>query len=390
MDLTPYYIDARNAITQPDRMVFVSQYFRRHWMPALGPLGTAVVIHLRGACYHNRKSGETRDTVQVSQREIAAGCGCSVPTLKREIERNLALRRFVAVSQEWERDPATGRVRQVENNYKVAMDDPLTEADEVRLTRMVEERVALEKAQPTGKQIRRGGTERSGTTAHSSAASSSGIEPARKEGSNAVHTASSNAVSPETGARRRHPSPVAQNELLRPVAHFESPPIQNELPSEESLLKTTEEQTLNVDSGFAYASKGGKTQPPPSVFAAPLEAEAASIVEELRDWGSERRHRQLLSVCQEHGLSDLPRQALHVTRERLAREGRRGPVKSAGAYYQTVLITLLQDRQVFVPKASDSADMRAELGLPRDATQEQVLAALRASMSSDSLPPEGD
>lgn len=63
MDITPFYIDARNAITQPEKMVFLSQYFRRHWMPALGPLGTAIVIYLRGACYHNRKSGETRDTV---------------------------------------------------------------------------------------------------------------------------------------------------------------------------------------------------------------------------------------------------------------------------------------------------------------------------------------
>ena len=61
MDISPHYIDARNAITQPDKMVFLSQYFRRSWMPALGPLGTAVVIYLRGACYHNRKSGETRD-----------------------------------------------------------------------------------------------------------------------------------------------------------------------------------------------------------------------------------------------------------------------------------------------------------------------------------------
>src|SRR5665213_2642983 len=117
MDITPYYIDARNAITQPEKMVFLSQYFRRHWMPVLGPIGTVLVLFLRGECYHNRKSGELRDSVQLPQREIAAGCGCSVPTLKRELERNEALRRFVQVSGEWERDGATGRVRQVENHY---------------------------------------------------------------------------------------------------------------------------------------------------------------------------------------------------------------------------------------------------------------------------------
>ena len=144
MDISPYYIDARNAITQPDKMVFLSQYFRRSWMPALGPLGTSIVIYLRGACYHNRKSGETRDTVQISQREIATGCGCSVPTIKRELERNLALRRFVQISPEWERDGTSGRVRQLENHYKVAMDDPLTEADEARLPELVERRIREE------------------------------------------------------------------------------------------------------------------------------------------------------------------------------------------------------------------------------------------------------
>jgi hypothetical protein len=386
MDLTPYYIDARNAITQPDRMVFISQYFRRSWMPALGPLGTAVVIYLRGACYHNRKSGETRDTVQIAQRDIALGCGCSVPTLKRELERNVALRRFVTVRQEWERDPATGRVRQVENKYKVAMDDPLTEADEVRLVKMVEERAASEKAPPTGKQIRRGlGTQGTGSTACSTAGSSSGEAPAKPEGSTAVLTACSDAVSTAVAKAKNQRSPVAHFELLRPVAHFETPPIQNELLSEKSLLKTTrkeknEKQTLNVESELAYASKNGKAEPPPSVFIAPMEAKVTLIVEELRDWGSERRHRQLLSICEEHGLDDLSRQALHATRDRLACERQHGPVKNAGAYYQAILIKLLQDRQVFLPKAEEKVDMRAELGLPKDATQEQVQAALRASL----------
>ena len=47
------------------------------------------------------------------------------------------------ISLEWERDGA-GRVRQLENHYKVAMDDPLTEADEARLQKMVAERIRQE------------------------------------------------------------------------------------------------------------------------------------------------------------------------------------------------------------------------------------------------------
>jgi len=256
MDISPYYIDARNAITQPDKMVFLSQYFRRSWMPALGPLGTAIVIYLRGACYHNRKSGETRDTIQIAQRDIAAGCGSSVPTIKRELERNEALRRFVQISPEWERDGASGRVRQLENHYKVAMDDPLTEVDEARLREMVKERVNQERqaglrpSEQPRKPIRLKETPpeetplaSTGLTACSKACTTSLHDAVQAESSNSVNTACSNAeAQQQQGGSIEDQGPVAQNELLRPVAHFESTPIQNELLYGESLLKTTKKE----------------------------------------------------------------------------------------------------------------------------------------------------
>ncbi len=392
MDISPYYIDARNAITQPDKMVFLSQYFRRSWMPALGPLGTAIVIYLRGACYHNRKSGETRDTVQISQREIALGCGCSVPTIKRELERNIALRRFVQISPEWERNGANGRVRQLENHYKVAMDDPLTEADEVKLKEMVEERISREQ------QTRLGPDERlrkpirlkniamdteTGLTACSKAGPHSVSDAERTSCSNAVNTAiSGQAASGQhqrlfsEALRKDQPEalPVAQNELLRPVAHFESTPVQNELLYIESLLKTTQkEQTLNVGGTFNFVAEkqqagteDARTNHPaqnrsssPDCLSIPDAAnlsESAMIVEELRDWGSERRHRQLLSVCEQHDLSHLPKQALGATRQRLAQETKLGVLEKPGAYYQKVLIKLLADHQVFVPTLAEKGE----------------------------------
>ena len=374
MDISPYYIDARNAITQPDKMVFLSQYFRRSWMPALGPLGTAIVIYLRGACYHNRKSGETRDTVQIAQREIAAGCGCSVPTIKRELERNEALRRFVRISPEWERDGASGRVRQLENHYKVAMDDPLTEADETRLQEMVRERSAQEQQGRLGPG---GGTRKpirlkeapqptpTGLTACSKAGLASLHDAVLSEGSNAVNdavnTARSNAVSPQgekaaSIETKIAPKPVAQNELLRPVAHFESTPVQNELLYIESLLKTTKEQTLNVAEGCSVAQPEGEGlagRKNRNLLDEGIEKEAGAIVEEFRDWGSERRYRQLLSVCERNGLSHLTREALSATRNRLACEGRRGAVGKPGAYFCRILVKLLQDHQVFVPVAGE-------------------------------------
>jgi len=353
MDISPYYIDARNAITQPDKMVFLSQYFRRSWMPALGPLGTAIVIYLRGACYHNRKSGETRDTVQISQREIAAGCGCSVPTIKRELERNEALRRFVGISPEWERDGASGRVRQLENHYKVAMDDPLTEADEARLQEMVRVRSAQEQQGRLGpgegarKPIRHKEAPQpteTGLTACSKAGLASLHDAVRGEGSNAVNdavnTARSNAVLPQRReAASTEARPVAQNELLRPVAHFESTPVQNELLYIESLLKTTEEQTLNVAEGDSVAQTEREevaSHKRRNLLNEGIEKEAGAIVEEFRDWGSH-----------------LTREALSATRNRLAREGRRGAVGKPGAYFCRILVKLLQDHQVFVPVAGE-------------------------------------
>jgi len=366
MDISPYYIDARNAITQPDKMVFLSQYFRRSWMPALGPLGTAIVIYLRGACYHNRKSGETRDTVQIAQREIAAGCGCSVPTIKRELERNEALRRFVRISPEWERDGASGRVRQLENHYKVAMDDPLTEADEARLQEMVRERIGQEQqgrprpGEGPRKPIRLKEAPqpaKTGLTACSKAGLASLHDAALDEGSNAVNTACSNTVPTQRrGTLTPKAQPIAQNELLRPAAHFESTPVQNELLCIESLLKTTKEQTLNVakkDSVARPEREEVTSHKRRSLLDEGIEKEADALVGEFRDWGSERRYRQLLSVCERNGLSHLTREALTATRNRLAREAKRGAVENPGAYFCRILVKLLQDHQVFVPVAGE-------------------------------------
>ena len=374
MDISPYYLDARNAITQPDKMVFLSQYFRRSWMPALGPLGTAIVIYLRGACYHNRKSGETRDSVQISQREIAVGCGCSVPTIKRELDRNTALRRFVQISPEWERDGVSGRVRQLENHYKVAMDDPLTEVDEARLKVMVEERmsqerqVCLKPCERPRKPIRLKETlpqTQTSLTACSKAGLHSVHDEASNECSNAVNTViGKQNVSLQDQGLITEEVPEAQNELLRPGAHFESTPVQNELLSIDSLLKTTQKkQTLNVREAFNFVAEkqetdnsGSLLQIRPNPLKALNASESAKIVDELNDWGSERRHRQLFSVCEQHGLLHLPKQALGATRQRMAQETKLGVLEKPGAYYQKVLLKLLADHQVFTPTLAEKGE----------------------------------
>ena len=329
MDITAVYIDERNAITQPERMVFVSHYFRSHWMARLGPTGTAIVIYLRGACYHNRKSGETRDTVQLSQKKIAQGCGCSVATLKRELEGNAALRRFVQIAHEWERNAATGQVRQLENVYQIAMDDPLTDEDEIRLKLLVEERIAREGA------------------AKDSARKRIRLSTSPAAGSNAVSTASSNAVM----QTRQGDTPVAQNELLRPVAQNELTSPQNELPLKESLLKTTSSETLNV------VPAGNKVSPLSRRQAELAEGAIALTGDEK----SRKRYQQLAGIVVEAGREDLWDTVFKITAARLKKAS--PPLGAPGAYFCGTLTTLLRDAGVYAPVGSpaERADVQAQI-----------------------------
>ncbi len=123
--------------------------------------------------------------------------------------------------------------------------------------------------------------------------------------------------------------------------------------------KRKTEQTLNVREGVNFVDL--EETPPPTVrnqtrqnlFDAGLAGEAGKIVEELRDWGSERRHRQLVSICEQHGLFHLCTEALQATRQRLAKEQKHGVLEKPGAYYQRVLVQLLERRQIFVPTSGE-------------------------------------
>ena len=89
--LSPHYHSAVNAITQPDRMVFVSGYLVERWLPELGGDGLAILVFLRKKCYYNRRTGEKRDKVTVSLSDIARGCAISVNTVRRQMQNNMAL-----------------------------------------------------------------------------------------------------------------------------------------------------------------------------------------------------------------------------------------------------------------------------------------------------------
>ena len=160
-EVVPGYHSAVNEIIEPDKVLVLTRYFVRRWMPALGDNGTRIVLALRSLGYYNRQTGEKRNGIEIDLPELAAMCGISVPTLKREFgERhdksraaipgslqNPALHQFVKKDRQYWRDPVTNRLLRTANVYRVMMDDPIHEDD---LPKLQEVLTAREKgAQPS-------------------------------------------------------------------------------------------------------------------------------------------------------------------------------------------------------------------------------------------------
>jgi AraC-like DNA-binding protein len=119
-----YYWEPYNAIVRPERFDW---YLVTRWMADLGPAGFCIVKVLRNHCYHNPKTGITRDTCELSLAELSAEVGISERTLYRELSENEALARFV---QRVERYVLTeGGSRRAMNRYRVCMDTPIYAAD---------------------------------------------------------------------------------------------------------------------------------------------------------------------------------------------------------------------------------------------------------------------
>lgn len=136
-------------------------------------------------------------------------------------------------------------------------------------------------------------------------------------------------------------------------------------PLKQTKRKQKEEKTLNVEADVNFVAS--QAQPiaapeyqPSNSRSTILDQLVKAVVNELGDIGSEKRHRQLLDICERNGLDELAKQALLATRRRLAQEQEQGVLEKPGAYYQKILIGLLEDHQVFVPPAG-SKDEQAEV-----------------------------
>lgn len=323
-----YYWEAYNEIVQPRRFDW---YLIHRWLPELGPEGFALVKVLRSRCYFNPKEGTLRNTCELPMEELAALIGMKRSTLYREFDRNAALRHFVVPQHQYvqtERKP-----QRCHPQFLVCMDDPIHPLDRQRYEelRQTRERERLHSGLPQGRKFLLKSKSQNGTDA----------------------------------------PPKSQFET--PKSQIGITTIGSSLPSETYIPSDI---TLNVGGGEGYRDGGG-AEPPRrghrrDVRGAQLDAFVAALVAELDDAGSVRRHRQLLSLCDRHGLTDLAQEALFATRRRQAATARHGPLEKPGAYYQSVLVKLLEDCQVFVPAADPGereavrAQVRESLGLVRE------------------------
>ena len=136
------YANLYNEIVKPDRVFVATQYFRKKWMPLLGPALAWVIIALRQHCYWSKETGEKRDWCLISQEELATEAGISVATLKRLLKQEHANKFIIEVSHRYRYDPHKRKQVRKKSRYRLRMDDPLTPEDEELLRQKLTQQLA--------------------------------------------------------------------------------------------------------------------------------------------------------------------------------------------------------------------------------------------------------
>ena len=339
--LSPFYHSAINAVTEPNRTVFCSRYLVERWSPLLGGTGVQILLYLRSHCFHDRRTGECRNHWQVSRAEIGRSIGVSEATVKRELLKNAVLRLFVQPQQEYNLSGGRGGIRRDANSYRVAMDDPIHESDWPRVEAYVQE---AEKLKEKGGGDPLDDAEYAKTRARQKNPAASQMRRDYAFQSSDLASGQNDPTLSGAPCRVKMTRQRSQNDPTESGRDSKQ--------TQESTLNVGEEPTFVVTSELTAhsASVHGTV---PSKRTQLLDQQVEAFVTELRDFGSERRHFQLLEICQERNLDALPKQALTATRKRLAAENTRGTLGNPGAYYQRVLLSLLEDHQVFVPKLGE-------------------------------------
>ncbi|MFH0931211.1 MAG: hypothetical protein V1890_04680 [Candidatus Zixiibacteriota bacterium] len=143
IELQPIYLDLKNEITNPEKVVVVSHYFLDNWAPRLGPTLTLLILRLRKYCYFNKITKEKRDWCYPKHDTLAEDIGVSRYTIIRELQRPIA-DYFIKREKRYTYDPRTKKKVRTSDMYHITMDDPLLPEDEKILKEKVKERLSKE------------------------------------------------------------------------------------------------------------------------------------------------------------------------------------------------------------------------------------------------------
>lgn len=133
-------------LVQPELAHFETHYFRRQWVPALGPGPALLFTYLRSLCFYNEESKEIRDQVTLRSGELEAVFQVSSRTLRRWFKQLTAAVPMEAlfgplytVVDSW-KEPS----QQVTTRYWLNLQTPICAADWAEYERLVQANGALE------------------------------------------------------------------------------------------------------------------------------------------------------------------------------------------------------------------------------------------------------
>ncbi len=140
----------------PEKQSFISttRYFWRNWRPLLGNSLAVLIIEARQRCYHNRKSGESRNWFYSSMGELAGAVGFGIKKTINLLKQPHASK-FITYKQTYRYDPAKGKRIKGKCFFQVSLTDPLTPDDEAKPLRQNIHSDVSKREQPTGQNNRK-------------------------------------------------------------------------------------------------------------------------------------------------------------------------------------------------------------------------------------------
>lgn len=122
------YGTERARLIQPERGMFVTNYYFQKWLPILGHSASATILAARSLCYWNPMTGELRNVIETDMSELANRAAVSVRTVKTVLNNPLVKQYFVRYLVR--RIMTPNGVRTAGISLQVRMDDPLTPDDQ--------------------------------------------------------------------------------------------------------------------------------------------------------------------------------------------------------------------------------------------------------------------